>query len=414
MFASYFTAALMAVSAVSASVLPRTATASTHYPVPSTYTQKWLEAYDQYHSRYLALDCKHKHNTQFFDDCCHPMLKWETFEKARKPYCAPGFASSSAVPASTQIATVSSIKIASATSHVQVVNTKTSSTAAASATANPDDEDTCEEGDENCDCTEVDDDDDDEDDSEDCDADDDGDNNEDDGEECEEGEEDCVCEDIPVSSSAAHTASTVKASPTSSRSVVLITSTVTASSTQAAVTSSLKAAVVSSSKVEVTSTPVKVTSSTKAAVTSSSAPVVTPTPKTTETPSSTVHTTSKTADNVPLTSQTSGSFSSGDATFYYQGGAAGACGNYRKDSDFIAAIDYRRYGALDKKSLLCGLQAKVTNHKNGKSVTVTIEDACPTCKNQDSIDLSKAAFLQIATEAEGEVPVTVEFVGRAY
>jgi rare lipoprotein A (peptidoglycan hydrolase) len=78
----------------------------------------------------------------------------------------------------------------------------------------------------------------------------------------------------------------------------------------------------------------------------------------------------------------------------------------------IAAIDGRRYGDLGAVSTLCGVQAKVTNEKNGKSVVVTIADACPTCINSDSIDLSVGAFTTIATEEDGEVPVTITLMGK--
>ena len=35
---------------------------------------------------------------------------------------------------------------------------------------------------------------------------------------------------------------------------------------------------------------------------------------------------------------------------------------------------------------------------------MTVADACPTCEHADDLDLSQAAFDQIATEKEGEVP----------
>ena len=35
---------------------------------------------------------------------------------------------------------------------------------------------------------------------------------------------------------------------------------------------------------------------------------------------------------------------------------------------------------------------------------MTVADACPTCGDQNDLDLSVGAFTQIATEAEGEVP----------
>jgi rare lipoprotein A (peptidoglycan hydrolase) len=46
----------------------------------------------------------------------------------------------------------------------------------------------------------------------------------------------------------------------------------------------------------------------------------------------------------------------------------------------------------------------ITNTNNGKSVTCTIADACPTCDNSNSIDMSTGAFDQIATRQEGLVP----------
>ena len=39
-----------------------------------------------------------------------------------------------------------------------------------------------------------------------------------------------------------------------------------------------------------------------------------------------------------------------------------------------------------------------------QSVTVMIADACPTCVNSNSIDLSMLAFQQIASLPEGMVP----------
>lgn len=50
-----------------------------------------------------------------------------------------------------------------------------------------------------------------------------------------------------------------------------------------------------------------------------------------------------------------------------------------------------------------GTRVKVTNRKTGKSVVVTITDRCGNC----SIDLSRAAFQQIANLKQGRVPVRV-------
>jgi hypothetical protein len=112
----------------------------------------------------------------------------------------------------------------------------------------------------------------------------------------------------------------------------------------------------------------------------------------------------------PSTNSPSGVNTGGFATFFYQNGVAGACGTVHKDSDMIAAIDQGRYGNSGAKSSLCGQQVKITNTKNQKSVTVTIADDCPTCDNDNSIDLSSGAFQKIATLDEGLVPISWSFV----
>lgn len=55
---------------------------------------------------------------------------------------------------------------------------------------------------------------------------------------------------------------------------------------------------------------------------------------------------------------------------------------------------------------LCGKSVTITNTDNGKSVTVTVADECPTCDNSNSIDLSTGAFDQIADESSGIVPIS--------
>ena len=64
-----FTVLTLASLAASANalVIPR-------HNAPASYMQGYLENYKTYNTRYMALDCESKHNTQFFDDCCHPML----------------------------------------------------------------------------------------------------------------------------------------------------------------------------------------------------------------------------------------------------------------------------------------------------------------------------------------------------
>ena len=71
--------------------------------------------------------------------------------------------------------------------------------------------------------------------------------------------------------------------------------------------------------------------------------------------------------------------------------------------------DSARYGNAGNASPLCGKQVIITNTQNGKTVTVTVADDCPTCQNDNSIDLSVAAFDAIANESEGVVPISWVF-----
>jgi rare lipoprotein A (peptidoglycan hydrolase) len=80
------------------------------------------------------------------------------------------------------------------------------------------------------------------------------------------------------------------------------------------------------------------------------------------------------------------------------------------DTDYICAIDQNRYGNSGNSSPLCGKQVKITNTQNGKTVTVTVADDCPTCENSNSIDLSVSAFEAIASLSEGVAPIAWSFV----
>jgi rare lipoprotein A (peptidoglycan hydrolase) len=257
----------LAASSVCALVVPRSTP-------PAGWPTDLLEPYDTYHARYMALQCNLKHNTPFFDSCCHPLLATESLATARPAQCNPSVNPSTAAAAPT-----------------------------ASPAADPQDDD------------------------------------EDDY--CDDGDD-----ELPSSSSAP------------------------------------LAPAVTTAYVP-TTTPVNV-----------------PEPKTT-TPAA-----APAATQAPASNVNTGGF----ATYFYQNGVAGACGTVHSDNDMIAAIDGDRYGDLSARSALCGKQVRLTNTKNQKSVTVTIADACPTCDNSNSIDLSKGAFEQIATLDEGIVPITWSFV----
>lgn len=124
MFSTFATLvlSLIATSAVSALVVPRTA-------APQGWDTSALEPYDTYHCRYVAIQCQTQHNTQFFSDCCHPLAAGE---------------SASALPAQCQMPSgvtcsngepVSNASPASSTPVAAPAPTTTSTTEAASTTA---------------------------------------------------------------------------------------------------------------------------------------------------------------------------------------------------------------------------------------------------------------------------------------
>ncbi|KAG1878029.1 plant expansin [Suillus subalutaceus] len=142
---------------------------------------------------------------------------------------------------------------------------------------------------------------------------------------------------------------------------------------------------------------------------SSSPPVnVAPPPTTSHTPTYTSSAVASTT--APSTGSSDSSLNYGGfATYFYQNGVAGACGTVHSDSDFICAIDQTRYGNSGNTSPLCGQQVTITNTDNGNTVTVTIADDCPTCANENSIDLSVAAFEALDSLSVGDIPITWSF-----
>lgn len=105
----------------------------------------------------------------------------------------------------------------------------------------------------------------------------------------------------------------------------------------------------------------------------------------------------------------SGLLGGGWATFFTQEGRPGACGQVHKDSDTIVALDFRRYGNMDEISQYCNRTVQITRISTGKTITATVADACPTCKNKNSLDLSEGAFQKLATKDEGMVSIKWKF-----
>ncbi|KAK1927541.1 RlpA-like double-psi beta-barrel-protein domain-containing protein-containing protein [Papiliotrema laurentii] len=265
---------------------------------PSHWATGYLENYDVYHTRYLALGCQDQHNTTFFEDCCHPLLANETLVDDRAAYCTPN---------TTQVASASSYE---------------ASAASASTTASVDAEAESEY----------------------CDA---------------------------VTSSSAYASASATASSTWSSAAAAATSDVAQAQVQAAEPAPSSAAP---------------TSEWVAPTTTSSE----------EQPAQT---------NAPSGDVKTGGF----ATFFYQGGNAGACGTVHSDWDKVIAIDSNGYWsdyASNSNSPNCGRWINIKNTNNGKTVTAMVADVCPTCVSDNSLDLSLGAFTAIADEADGSVPIT--------
>jgi len=131
-----------------------------------------------------------------------------------------------------------------------------------------------------------------------------------------------------------------------------------------------------------------------------SAPSPTPTPSDSPSPAQPSSSTNN-PEPSPATGGGSDVHTGGHATWFSQNGVAGACGTVHSDDDFIAALDYRSYGDLSAQSKYCGQKIRVS--WQGKSVDVVVADACPTCDNASSVDLSKGAFQALADLSVGEL-----------
>ena len=317
--------------------------------VPSTYAEGYLEPYATYHTRYLALKCQDEHDTQFFDDCCHPMLATENLVDNRKPYCTPGSAAyESAFPSSASTAvsvttsqSAESDAVATA-AYVAVTTTSSVWSAPAASSSSVDDDDDwewCEEDDDS----------------------------EDDNEE-----------------------TTTSAVPTSS----LVASATAIAEAYHAEYQATSSAIISS------------TSETPAPSTASTTPSASPASTTSS--AAAASSSSSSGDSTSL----SGTIETGGyATYFYQGGNAGACGTVHSDTDKVIAIDSNGWwpGSFGTPSPYCGKYINIKNLNNGNTVQAMVADVCPTCTTDNSLDLSLGAFEALADLSDGMVPIEWSF-----
>lgn len=112
------------------------------------------------------------------------------------------------------------------------------------------------------------------------------------------------------------------------------------------------------------------------------------------------------ATNKP--SSTAALSGTGIATFFFQHNTAGACGIVHQDTDKVVALQTLNYQQGEKGSVSewCGKTIEITNNDNGNTVTATVADECPTCGDQDDIDLSQAAYDALGAESVGELHVS--------
>ncbi|KAF2839015.1 hypothetical protein M501DRAFT_1031176 [Patellaria atrata CBS 101060] len=79
----------------------------------------------------------------------------------------------------------------------------------------------------------------------------------------------------------------------------------------------------------------------------------------------------------------------GTATFFFQNGGIGSCGEQHSDNEFLVAM------ASSFNNEFCGRGIIVTNinggQGNGNQVSARIVDTCPSCASND-LDLSVGAF----------------------
>jgi len=94
---------------------------------------------------------------------------------------------------------------------------------------------------------------------------------------------------------------------------------------------------------------------------------------------------------------------SGTATYFYQGGNPGNCGQYHSDSDYLVALQTSTYAGGSH----CGQY--ITVSYGGKSIKALVADSCPSCGSSSDIDLSVAAFQALGSLSQGVLSVKWSF-----
>ena len=99
----------------------------------------------------------------------------------------------------------------------------------------------------------------------------------------------------------------------------------------------------------------------------------------------------------------------GNSTYYNDSGY-GACGTQiDAATQVLVAVSAAYWTTANPNNdpLCSGVSVQVTY--NGTTITVPVEDKCPSC-GSSTIDLSQPAFTELADTGLGNIPVTWEFV----
>ncbi|GAA5953348.1 hypothetical protein JCM8115_000502 [Rhodotorula mucilaginosa] len=100
-------------------------------------------------------------------------------------------------------------------------------------------------------------------------------------------------------------------------------------------------------------------------------------------------------------------YSGGIATFFYQNGIAGNCGNVNSDNTLLVALPTATYAGGSH----CGQYVEITRSDTGNKIKALVADSCPTCNNNSCLDLSWGAFSALGgTQSMGVFDITWQFV----
>ncbi|GAA6038045.1 hypothetical protein JCM8097_007515 [Rhodosporidiobolus ruineniae] len=116
---------------------------------------------------------------------------------------------------------------------------------------------------------------------------------------------------------------------------------------------------------------------------SSSSPAVTSTA-----PVTTTTTTTSASSSASSPAATTKVYSGGIATYFYQNGNPGNCGDYNQDTAMLVALPTKTYA----NGKYCGDWLTIKRVSTGQTIQAFVADSCPSCENNSSLDLSLAAF----------------------